>query len=159
MPLRDFRSLSDANAQLKHWILQTAGNRIHGTTKQKPLSAFIETEKPLLTALPDVPPELATWAKVKLHGNCHVQFEYCYYSAPFRLVHRQLWLKARNSPSAPSYAMLGYVFDEDVARKCAAVAVGHVDGHFIEKRAGAHGPLWPACILKISTRLQTLAHG
>lgn len=94
MPLRDFRSLSDANGQLKHWILQTAGNRIHGTTKQKPLSSFIETEKPLLTALPDVPPELATWAKVKLHGNCHVQFEYCYYSAPFRLVHRQLWLKA-----------------------------------------------------------------
>lgn len=94
MPLRDFRSLSDANRQLKDWILQTAGNRIHGTTKQKPLSAFIETEKPLLTALPDVPPELATWAKVKLHGNCHVQFEYCYYSAPFRLVNRQLWLKA-----------------------------------------------------------------
>jgi hypothetical protein len=94
MPLRDFRSLSDANRQLKDWILQTAGNRIHGTTKQKPLSAFIETEKPLLTALPDVPPELATWAKVKLHGNCHVQFENCYYSAPFRLVHQQLWLKA-----------------------------------------------------------------
>ncbi len=94
MPLRDFRSLADANGQLKHWILQTAGNRIHGTTKQKPLSAFIETEKPLLAPLPDVPPELATWAKVKLHGNCHVQFEKCYYSAPFRLVHQQLWLKA-----------------------------------------------------------------
>lgn len=94
MPLRDFRSLADANAQLKHWILETAGNRIHGTTKQKPLSTFIETEKPLLTALPDVPPELATWAKVKLHGNCHVHFEYCYYSAPFRLVHQSLWLKA-----------------------------------------------------------------
>jgi len=58
------------------------------------LAAFIETEKHLLTALPDVPPELATWAKVKVHGNCHVQFENCYYSAPFRLVHRQLWLKA-----------------------------------------------------------------
>ncbi len=94
MPLRDFRNLTDANRQLKDWILQTAGNRIHGTTKQKPLSAFIETEKPLLAALPDVVPELATWAKVKLHGNCHVQFENRYYSAPFRLVHRQLWLKA-----------------------------------------------------------------
>jgi len=90
----DFGSLSDANRQLKDWILQTAGNRIHGTTKQKPLSAFIESEKHLLTALPDVPPELATWAKVKVHGNCHVQFENCYYSAPFRLVHQQLWLKA-----------------------------------------------------------------
>ena len=94
MPLRDFRSLSDANRQLKDWILQTAGNRIHGTTKQTPLSAFVETEKPLLEILPDVPPELAIWAKVKLHGNCHVQFENCYYSAPFRLVHQSLWLKA-----------------------------------------------------------------
>lgn len=94
MPLRDFRSLSDANRQLKNWVLQTAGNRIHGTTKQKPLTVFIETEKPLLAALPDVVPELAVWAKVKLHGNCHVQFENCFYSAPFRLVHSELWLKA-----------------------------------------------------------------
>ena len=44
--------------------------------------------------LPDVVPELATWAKVKLHGNCHVQFEKAFYSAPFRLVRRELWLKA-----------------------------------------------------------------
>ncbi len=29
-----------------------------------------------------------------MHGNCHVQFEKAYYSAPFRLVHQQLWLKA-----------------------------------------------------------------
>ena len=46
-----------------------------------------------MTALPDVPPEVHR-AKVKLHGNCHVHFEYCYYSAPFRLVHQHLWLKA-----------------------------------------------------------------
>jgi hypothetical protein len=82
MPLKDFRSLSDANRQLKDWILQTADNRIHGTTKQKLLSALIETEKPLLTVLADVPPELATWTKVKLHGNCHVQFKNRYCSAP-----------------------------------------------------------------------------
>lgn len=94
MPLRDFRSLSHANQQLKQWVLSTAGNRIHGTTKQKPLTLFTETERPLLNPLPDIPPELVTWAKVKLHGNCHVQFEKAYYSAPFRLVHRDLWLKA-----------------------------------------------------------------
>ncbi len=35
------------------------------------------------------------WAKAKLHGNCHVQFEKCYYSAPCRLVHRELWLRAK----------------------------------------------------------------
>jgi transposase len=94
MPLRDFRSLTHANQQLKQWVLTTAGNRTHGTTKQKPLTAFTETERPLLNPLPDIAPELAAWTKVKLHGNCHVQFEKAYYSAPFRLVHKQLWLKA-----------------------------------------------------------------
>jgi hypothetical protein len=29
---------------------------------------------------------------VKVHGNCHVQFEKAYYSAPFQLVRQKLWL-------------------------------------------------------------------
>jgi len=94
VPLREFRSLADANRQLKEWVLCTAGNRIHGTTKERPLSRFSETERHLLRSLPDVPPELAVWALVKLHGNCHVQFEKCFYSAPYRLVRKKLWLKA-----------------------------------------------------------------
>jgi len=94
MPLRDFRSFPHGNEQLWAWILGEAGNRIHGTTKQRPLTLFAGTERPLLLPLPESPPELAVWARVKLHGNCHVQFEKCFYSAPFRLVHRELWLKA-----------------------------------------------------------------
>lgn len=94
IPLREFRTLSDANWQLKQWVLEEAGNRIHGTTKERPLSAFAETERHLLYPLPDVPPEMATWTKVKVHGNCHIQFEKAYYSVPFRLVRRILWLKA-----------------------------------------------------------------
>jgi len=97
VPLRQFRSLSDANGQLKRWLMETAGNRIHGTTRQKPLTLFAETEKLMLQPLPDVPPQLAQWVQVKLHGNCHVQFEKSYYSAPFRLVRRQLWLKATDN--------------------------------------------------------------
>ena len=34
------------------------------------------------------------WARVKLHPDCHVQFEKAYYSAPFRLVRQRLWLRA-----------------------------------------------------------------
>jgi hypothetical protein len=97
VPLRQFRSMTDANEQLKRWLLETAGNRIHGTTRQKPLTMFAETEKLLLKRLPDVPPQLAQWTRVKLHGTCHVQFEKSYYSAPFRLVRRQLWLKATDN--------------------------------------------------------------
>ena len=97
VPLRRFRTLNDANEQLTGWVMQTAGNRTHGTTHQKPLTMFAETEKPLLKPLPDVPVQIAVWTKVKVHGNCHVQFEKAYYSAPFRLVRRQLWLKATDT--------------------------------------------------------------
>jgi hypothetical protein len=93
-PLREFRDLADANRQLHEWVMGRAGNRIHGTTKQKPLVRFAEMEKDFLRPLPDIPPELACWASVKLHGNCHVQFEKAFYSAPFTLVHKSLWLRA-----------------------------------------------------------------
>ena len=94
MPLREFRSLADANRQLRQWIMETAGNRIHGTTKQKPLTLFAEAEKHLLKTLPDKPPELVVWSEHKLHGNCHLQFEKCFYSAPYKLVRKKLWVKA-----------------------------------------------------------------
>ena len=97
MPLRELRTLSDANEQLTRWVMQTAGNRTHGTTHQKPLTMFAETEKHLLKKLPDVPVQIATWTTVKVHGNCHVQFEKAYYSASFRLVRQQLWLKATDT--------------------------------------------------------------
>ena len=63
VPLRVFRHLVDANQQLKTWVLETAGNRIHGTTREKPLTLF-ETERELFSPLPATPPECAVWAKV-----------------------------------------------------------------------------------------------
>lgn len=93
VPLRLFRNLVDANEQLRAWLLEVAGNRTHGSTHEKPLELF-ETERHLLKPLPDKPPELAVWEKVSVHGNCHVQFLKCYYSAPYRLVRQELWLRA-----------------------------------------------------------------
>jgi len=93
-PLKDFRGLGDANRQLQEWVMGTAGNRTHGTTHEKPLTRFTETEKHLLQPLPDSPPELARWSKVKVHGDCHVQHEKCRYSVPYRLVGQSLWLRA-----------------------------------------------------------------
>lgn len=97
LPLREFRSLADANRQLQEWVMTEAGNRVHGTTREIPLQRFAEVEKTLLTALPDVPPELATWAKVKVHRDAHVQFQQGYYSVPFRLAGHTLWLKASDT--------------------------------------------------------------
>ena len=93
-PLREFRSLGDANRQLQEWVMGTAGNRTHGTTREKPLTRFTETERHLLRSLPDTPPELASWTKVKVHGDCHVQVDKCRYSVPYPLVGKSLWLRA-----------------------------------------------------------------
>jgi transposase len=94
MPLRDFRNLlTEANRQLRAWVLETAGNRIHGTTHEKPLVLF-ESERLFLKPLPENPPELAVWQKVKLHGDCHVTYLKCRYSAPCQLIHQVLWLRA-----------------------------------------------------------------
>lgn len=93
LPLRAFRDLADANRQLQQWILEEAGNRIHGSTHEKPLTRFA-LERDWLAPLPDCPPEVATWAKVKVHRDAHVQFAKCLYSVPFRLMGQTLWLKA-----------------------------------------------------------------
>lgn len=93
-PLRHFRNLVDANQQLRQWNLETAGNRIHGSTREKPLTLFTQTESLFLKALPNNPPECAVWEKVKVHGNCHVQYLKCHYSAPYQLVKQALWLRA-----------------------------------------------------------------
>ena len=94
LPLRDFRHLRDANRQLADWVLATAGNRLHGTTRQRPLDHFTAVEQPLLRALPDVPPEPACWAKVKVHRDAHVQFRKALYSVPYQRIGQTLWLKA-----------------------------------------------------------------
>jgi transposase len=94
LPLRQFRSLPEANRQLMEWVVEAAGNRIHGTTRERPMRRFVEVERDLLRPLAEIPPELASWSQLTLHGNCHIQFEYCYYSAPYRLLHKRLWVRA-----------------------------------------------------------------
>ena len=83
-------ALPDANRQLHQWVMSEAGNRVHGTTREQPLARFA-LGKPLLTALPDVPPVLAEWTQVSVHRNCHVQFDKALYSAPCKLAGRTLW--------------------------------------------------------------------
>ena len=93
VPLRQFRGLTDANQQLKEWVMSEAGNRTHSSTREKPLVLF-EIEKATLKSLPAQPPELTVWEKVKLHGDCHVQYLKCRYSGPYRYARQELWLRA-----------------------------------------------------------------
>ena len=91
---RTFRSLPDGNEQLARWVLEEAGQRTHGTTHQVPLKVFAEEEKAALKPLPAEPVDLAAWKAAKLHPDCHVQFDKCYYSAPWRYIGQELDLRA-----------------------------------------------------------------
>jgi len=93
LPTRTFRDLADLNQQGRRWVLEEAGVRIHGTTREKPLERFA-IEKPLMRELPAVAPDLGSWHRLILHRDCHVKFDYSYYSAPFTLIGQTLWLRA-----------------------------------------------------------------
>lgn len=91
---REPTTLTQANREVQSWCLTTAGQRIHGTVKEKPLVRFEQTEKNRLKALPETPYDLAIWKQVKLHRDCYVVFDGSFYSAPCRLVGQKLWVCA-----------------------------------------------------------------
>jgi len=86
--------LDAGNVALQGWTRDVAGQRVHGTTKQAPLSLFRTVEQPALLPLPASPYDLAVWKQLTLHRDCHVVFAGSFYSAPFRLVSQTLWLRA-----------------------------------------------------------------
>ncbi len=89
---REPTPVPELNQQVRQWCHTTAGQRLHGTTKQRPLERF-ETEQPLLRPLPGTPYDLAVWKTATVARDCYVTFERAYYSVPFRLVGQQVWVR------------------------------------------------------------------
>jgi transposase len=89
---RTFCDDVEGNAHLRRWLLETAGARIHGTTKEAPLARFRDVEQTALQRLPDTPYTAPIWKHAKLHRDCHVIFEQAFYSAPHRLIGEHLWV-------------------------------------------------------------------
>jgi transposase len=99
LPTRHFRDMADLNAQARQWVMEEAGVRVHGTTREKPLVLF-EAERPLLKALPAIAPDLGSWHRVVVHRDCHVQHDRVFYSVPFTLAGKALWLRATDTTIA-----------------------------------------------------------
>jgi transposase len=94
---REYRNavqhIQHANRDVRTWVSTIAGQRIHGTTRQKPLERFEAVERAALLPLPAEPYEPARWTQLKLHRDCYVAFEGAYYSAPYRYAGQ--WLDVR----------------------------------------------------------------
>jgi transposase len=89
---REATAITQANQDVLVWCQTTAGLRIHGTTKEKPLERFEEIEKEILSPLPKSPYDLAVWKHVKVYRDCYVAFDQAFYSVPYRLYPGKVWV-------------------------------------------------------------------
>ncbi len=80
-----FRDLAEMRAAARRWCLEVAGQRIHGTTRQRPLAVFEQAERSALAAWDGEPYEPIDWRTAKVHPDHHVACQYALYSVPSAL--------------------------------------------------------------------------
>lgn len=89
---RTFGSLAEQNAHLRHWEVNVADKRIHGTLRRQVQQMF-EEEKPHLSALPpDLFPAFKEGRRT-VHHDGHVDIARAYYSVPPEYTRRKVWVR------------------------------------------------------------------
>jgi transposase len=92
-----WRDLAHVREEAIKWCTATAGQRIHGTTRQRPLVVFENVERPALQPLVRGRFDPPAWAKCKVHPDHHLSFGKALYSVPTRFVGQSLWVRADSS--------------------------------------------------------------
>jgi hypothetical protein len=78
-----FRSLQEARSSAEHRCRETAGLRIHGTTRQVPRELFESVEKAAMLPPPTEPFDVPLWFDdAKVHPDHHIQVASALYSVP-----------------------------------------------------------------------------
>ena len=87
-------SVTELNSLVRHWSSDEYGQRLHGTTRQKPFIVFTEHERPALLPLPTQRFEVAQWKQATVHPDHYIQFKGKAYSIPHAYVGKTLWIRA-----------------------------------------------------------------
>jgi transposase len=77
-----FHGLADMRLQARRWCLETAGQRVHGTTRRLPLVVFQEEEQAKLLPWDSQPYDVPDWKDVTVHPDHHIAYRYALYSVP-----------------------------------------------------------------------------
>ena len=89
-----FRDLADCQKRAEQWCAQTAGMRIHGTTRMRPAEVFSAEEAPALRPVPDAGFDTPSWTHPKVAPDRHVQIAKALYSVPGELVGKRIDARA-----------------------------------------------------------------
>ena len=92
---QQFDCLDDVNEAIAP-LLERLNNKLFQKLPGSRASAFAQIDAPALQALPAQPWEFAVFKTVKVHIDCHVEFEGHRYSVPQALVGQVLELRVRS---------------------------------------------------------------
>lgn len=84
---------------LARWRDEVANQRVHGTTRKRPVDLFA-VERDALRPLPEEPFELSEWGRYRVRKDCHVHVGGNYYSVPHRFVGGHVDVRIRESEIA-----------------------------------------------------------
>lgn len=93
-PLRDFIDLHDVNRQVRQWLAETANQRQHRETRERPIDRF---QADALRPLPVIPYDHRDANEALVYKDLRLHFDGNRYCVPPRYVGRRLTLKADSS--------------------------------------------------------------
>jgi len=87
---RELGPLAAMRAAAARWCREVAGQRLHGTTGERPVAAFEQRERAALQPLPLRPWEPASWTSALVGADCHLRAGGVAYSVPYKHVNQRL---------------------------------------------------------------------
>lgn len=81
-----WRDRAHAQADARRWCLETAGTRVHGTTRQRPLAVFESVERAALQPLTTERYDPPTWSEHKVHRDHTIVVDKGLYTLPTRFI-------------------------------------------------------------------------
>jgi transposase len=93
-PLREFKDLYDVNRQARQWLAETANQRQHRETRERPLDRF---KAEALRPLPVIPYDYRDTVEALVYKDLRLHFDGNRYCVPPRFVGRRLTIKADSS--------------------------------------------------------------
>jgi transposase len=89
---RQFATLAEQNAHLRHWEQHVADKRVHGTTRRQ-VAAVFEEERKALGPLPASVYESYQESRRRVQRDSFVEVAKAYYEAPPEFIGRQIWVR------------------------------------------------------------------
>ncbi len=126
---KTFTSLFELNKELKKWLTEKNKKVMKGRGNSR--EHYFQKEKLTLRPLPEFHYEIFKFKKVKVHPDCHFQFQKNFYSVPYRFIGKELDLKFNNK------TVHAYFNIERISSHSVLKGHGHystVNEHYPEKK-------------------------